>query len=293
MNKVIDLSAFALNVNLDDKLFKEGVYNKRIELINIALGWEGATPKNNFIMHNVWKSPTEPSYVVCFGKYGKEYYDIVSAAYKGEPDDQIPDKARKNSNDMKPCVFRDGVIVDSFRGRLDDIFALLEECGRQGLNDVVKVLSVLFLRNALLLDHYVANGNYCYMPPKELVDYICANVPQHEGIPMEVYVHALDAIGFNEDVKYYTQGKLQKKKGVGRENNMKTYCYAAACVSGYEKWAGFAYKLIRGWGVAPITNKMLAAYLPELNVSYKKSAKRAPKSNSEIITVQESIDHFK
>jgi len=291
MKQTIELSQFAINANVDEREFKDGVYDKRIELIQLALKWEGAKPKNTFIFHNVWKYPADPSYVVCFGKYGKEYYEVPKSM-QDLPDEQIYDSSRKNCNDMKPSVFKDGTIVDSFRARFDDIFLLLEECGRKGMTDVVKAFSLLFFRNALLLDHEVVNGEYRYCPPQELVDFICTNVPEYEGIPMEVYLHALDAIGFNEDVKYYTQGKLQEKKGVGRENNMKTYCYAAACVLGDESWSGFIYKLMRSFGVSPITNKMFATYFPEANVTYRETRSRARRANSEIITVERFEDHY-
>ena len=290
MKQTIDLSSFAINANVDDKDFKDGVYSKKIELIQLALGWEGATPKNNMIIHNVWKYPVDPSYVVCFGKYGKEYYEFKSQASSSGAD--LDENARKNCNDMKPAVFKDGTIVDSFRARFDDIFSLLEDCGRQGMTDVVRALSILFYRNALLLDHEVVGGKYCYYPPQELIDFICAHVPEYEGIPMEVYLHALDAIGFNEDVKYYTQGKMQRKKGIGRENNMKTYCYAAACVLGYENWAGFIYQLIRALGVAPITSKMFADYFPEANVSYREIQRRPKRANSELIKVVKFENHY-
>lgn len=291
MANTFELTKFALNVNLDDKSFKNDVYDKRIDLINIAIAWEGATPKDTLVIHNVWVYPKDSSYKVCFGKYGKEYYD-VPASYKETPDALIPNEVRKNSNDMKPAVFKDGVIVDSFRARFDDIFALLEECGRKGKRDVVRALSILFFRNSLLLNHKIVDGKYYYCPPQELVDFICNNFPEYEGVPMEVYLHALDAIGYNEDVKYFTQGKLQEKKGVGRENNMKTYSYAAACVLGDENWAGFVYKLMRGYGVAPITNKMFATYFPEANVNFKEGTRRAKRRNSDVITVTKMIDQF-
>ena len=76
MTQNIDISSFAISANVDDSNFKEAVYNKRIELIRIALRWEATTPENNMIFHNVWKYPVDPSYVVCFGKYGKEYYQL-------------------------------------------------------------------------------------------------------------------------------------------------------------------------------------------------------------------------
>jgi len=192
---------------------------------------------------------------------------------------------------MMPSVFKNGAIVDSFRARFDDIFALLEDLGHSGKTDAVRALSLLFYRNALLLDHEIINGNYSYHPNQDLVDYICASIPEYEGVPMEVYIHALDAIGFNEDVKYYTRELLQKKTGVGRENNMKTYSYAAACVLGNENWAGFVYKLMRGYGVAPITSKMFADFLPEANVTFKEGVKRTKKAKSEKITVVKFVTH--
>lgn len=288
---MLDLRQFAINANLDDKAFKDSVYLKRIDLINIALQWEGATPNNTFIMHNVWEYPQDSTYKVCFGKYGKEYYE-VSSDYKNMDDEDIPKSERKNCNDMKPTIFRNRQIVDSFRARFDDIFKLLEDCGHRGLTEVVKAFSILFFRNALLIDHTNDNGNYCYNPPQELINFICTSMPEYEGVPMEVYIHALDAIGYNEDVKYFTKQLLQKKTGIGRENNMRTYSYAAACVLGDENWAGFVYKLMRGYGVAPITNEMFATCFPEANVLYNRRAPRKKRANSEMITVVKSINHY-
>lgn len=275
----MNLSKFSINQDVDNRDYKGDIYNKRLELINIATEWPGSEEKNHFIIHKIWEYPVDPSYSICFGKYGKEYYEIKNGV-------------QKNANDMKPCVFKDGQIVDSFRGRFDDIFALLENLHRDGKDDVVRAFAVLFFRNSILLDHSIVNGEYYYTPDQELVDYICENIPEYEGIPMEVYIHVLDAIGYNEDVKYFTQGLLQKKTGIGRENNMKTYSYAAICVLGHENWAGFIYKLMRGYGVAPVTNKMFAQYFPEMGIAYRESTPRAKRVNSEIITVDSVVSHI-
>lgn len=287
-----DLARFAINENLDSPAFKQSVYNKRLELIQIPLAWEGAEPQGHLIAHTVWVYPQDTSYKVCLGKFGKEHYEPASSAYSRLATGELPENARKNINDMRPSVFRDEQLVDAFRARFDDIFKLLEDCNRQGLTDVVRAFAILFFRNALLLDHPVVHGRYVYCPPQPLIDFICRSVPEYEGIPMEVYIHALDAIGLNEDVKYYTQQKLQKKRGIGRENNMKTYCYAAACILGYEHWAGFIYMLMRQYGVAPITNRMFSTYFPEANTTFSERAPRPKAPKSEVITIERFVSHL-
>jgi hypothetical protein len=73
---------------------------------------------------------------------------------------------------------------------------------------------------------------------------------------------------------------------------MKTYCYAAACVLGKESWSGFIYKLMRNYGVSPISNKMFATSFPESKIAYREPRITARRLNSEIITIERFEDHY-
>lgn len=206
------------------------------------------------IFNNIWEYAQDSSYKVSLGKYGKEFYESGQTGNN-----------QKNCNDMRPSVLKDGVVIDSVRGGFDDIFRLMESClSKPNSKDLLVAFATLFYRNALLIDHRIDNIDnkhyYIYEPPRQLLDLICSSISSYEGIPMEVYIHFLDAIGFNEDVKYFTQGKLQKKTGIGRENNMKTYTHDACCLLGHTSWADFIYKLIRSYGVSPISNQEMASF---------------------------------
>lgn len=279
----MDFHELALNTNVDSKEFKDAVYAKRLELIDIAIQWPGETTKETMIFNNVWEYPSNSSYTVCLGKYGKEFYESGQTG-----------NGQKNSNDMRPTVLKDGCIVDSVRGRFDDIFRLMELChSKENGQELLKAFAILFYRNALLLDHQIVARHYLYEPPQSLIDVICASLPSYEGIPMEVYIHFLDAIGLNEDVKYFTQQKLQNGKGIGRENNMKTYAHDACCLLGHVSWADFIYKLIRNFGVSPISNKDMATFFPELSITYRVPRQRTRRSASTTTVIKEILDQHK
>lgn len=61
---------------------------------------------------------------------------------------------------------------------------------------------------------------------------------------------------------------------------------------GDENWSGFIYKLMRYYGVSPITNNMFATYFPESNITYREPRVMARKKNSEIITVERFEAHY-
>lgn len=274
---MFNLQDYAISLQLDDRQFREETYQKRISLINLATQWPGETERFEFIFHSIWQCPSEPSYKVSLGKFGKEYYEMKD----GKP---------KNSNDMYPSVLKDGQVVSTVRGRFDDIFLMLEQAKDDP--ELLSAFATLFIRNSLLLDHSFDQEVYTYAPPRTLIEYITAKLPEYEGIPTEVYIHFLDAIGFNEDVKYFTQEKLSRSNGIGRENNMKTYANYAACLLGKKPMADIIYSLMRGMGVAPLKNSEIASFFPFLNVTYRPSASRTRRTNREEAIIKDEIEHF-
>ncbi len=252
------------------------IFVKRKEIIKLAIAWEGEEGEGKYVSNEVWKYRKDPSFVVSLCKYGKEFYR---------------DGDRKNINDMRPSVVKNGEILQSVKGGFNDIFRLLEMCKKRKQDKVLRAFAVLFLRNVFLIDHEDPSGGYyIYEPNEELVQFICDKQQEYEGVPMEVYIHYLDAIALNEDVKYYTKGKLTSlKRSVGRENNMRTYLYYICCLLSHIDWSEYIYKLITSRGVAPITNKDIAKSFPEFfKIGYKprksKVARKAEEAgNSEKI----------
>ncbi len=278
---MIDLNRFSINQAVDDRTFRQSVFAKREQLINVATCWSGNTNQGSYIFHNIWKSQTSPIYIVSMGKYGKEYYQAGATGH-----------GVKNCQDMRPTIICENSVVTSVKGGFDDIFKLMEHCKEVGKAEVLKAFAVLFFRNALLLDHDIVSNKYSYNPPLELITFICNEIPQWEGVPMEVYIHFLDAIGYNEDVKYKTQGRLSASNGIGRENNMKTYVYIICCILGLENWSDFIYKLMRNYGVAAITNSMIAKNFPELNISFTSGTQRKRKKGAIDIEYNQIFDEM-
>lgn len=275
-----NLDNLVINQKIDDNEFRQKVFDKRVELIKIAEGWSGLDERGSYIFHNVWRS-NDNNYVVSLGKYGKEYYQPGTTGH-----------GVKNCNDMRPSIIKDGQVLMSVKGGFDDIFRLMERCKEDGKEDVLRAFAILFFRNALLLDHSIVDGKYYYNPDSGLIDYICSEFPSWEDVPMDVYIRFLDAIGYNEDVKYYTKGKLEKTKGIGRENNMRTYAYVICCILGYEKWSPCIYNLMKHFGVAPITNEMMGRHFPELELSYNPSVHRQRRRVNEEIQYTDVIDEM-
>ena len=165
---------------------------------------------------------------------------------------------------MKPTVFKNGqelVFDASFKNIFDFLIAVSEID-----KDVLRLLGCLFVRNAFLEDHSVSNGKYCYAPPRDVMDKIVATIPTFNGIDTEVYLHYVDTIAWNEDVKYWTLD-YDLIKGIGRQNNMLTYAHVAAVLLGESSLSGLCMSLIRGMGVAPISLAEVKDIFTELNLS--------------------------
>ena len=84
------------------------------------------------------------------------------------------------------------------------------------------------VRNAYLLDH---DDSLQYAPPAEAIEYLNSAISEYEGISVEAYLHYLEMIALNEDVKYYTLG-YDVHSGTGRKNNLLTYAHLIAILLG-------------------------------------------------------------
>ncbi len=215
-------------------------------LIKEAISYPGKTTKGEFIYTKIWGSG---DYSVQFGKYGKEYYN------KGP---------KFNKNDMAPTIFHNDKVCDydaSFRA----VFRLLEHLKNIGDKESLLILGCIFVRNAFLVDHVYDGKNYRYVIPKDALKYLQEHVKEHAGIPIEVFLMYIDAIAWQEDVKYITRGKKQTED-VGRKNNMLTYARFAACLLGRSSYAEMLNKYSMGVSALP-KNEITKAF-PELKTSY-------------------------
>ena len=73
-------------------------------------------------------------------------------------------------------------------------------------------------------------------PPIEATSFLQETIGKHYEIPIEVFLHYIDAIAWQEDVKYYTLGR-GVNTDIGRTNNLLTYAHFCACLLKRAHWA--------------------------------------------------------
>lgn len=243
------LEAIAINRSIAP--IRNGQYRKaeltmKQALIDEAKSYPGTTPKGNFIYTKIWE---DGDYSVQFGKYGKEYYR------EGD---------KRNVNDMAPTIFQNDEICEydaSFRA----IFRLSENLKNDGDTNSLLILGCLFVRNAFLVDHHKTENGYRYVIPQAALEYLKENIGDHAGIPIEAFLMYVDAIAWQEDVKYTTLGK-SITSDVGRKNNMLTYARFIACLLGRSSYAEMLNKF--SMGVSNLPKNEIASTYPELQTSY-------------------------
>jgi hypothetical protein len=216
------------------------------DLINEAISYPGTTEKGKLIFTEIWSNG---EYSVKFGKFGKEYYR------EGD---------KRNVNDMAPTIFRNDVICEydaSFRA----IFRLSENLKKVGDKRSLVVLGCLFVRNAFLVDHYKTENGYRYQIPDNALAYLNEHVGEYTGIPIEVFLMYVDAIAWQEDVKYTTRGK-SITSDIGRKNNMLTYARFIACLLNRSSYAEMLNKF--SMGVSALPKGEIASTYPELRTRY-------------------------
>lgn len=177
-----------------------------------AKGWPHGTSQVNKTYQTIW---TGKQYEVRLGKPGKEAepsYDKCryKDGHKGN-----------NPNDMWPCIW-DGKRILEKSATFTDVFDELQALIR--VEPIcLELIACLLFRSAFLIDHVdIGGGRWRYHPPRHVVELISKYAPSAFGVPIETFLHYLDALAWNEDVKYHTLGYDITKGGTGRENNLLT-----------------------------------------------------------------------
>ena len=215
-------------------------------LIEEAIHYPGTTPQGNLIYTPVWENG---DYSVKFGKFGKEYYR---------------EGVKRNINDMAPTIFKNDVVCEydaSFRA----IFRLSEDLKNKGDEESLLILGCLFVRNAFLVDHTKTANGFRYVIPQPALDYLNEHVGTHSDIPIDAFLMYVDAIAWQEDVKYTTLGK-PITSDVGRKNNMLTYARFVACLLGRSSYAEMLNKF--SMGVSALPKNEIETAFPELKTTY-------------------------
>ena len=251
------MKPIAINLKVSrNRDFKRQFNAKKHNVVDWSIQLSGKTERNDFDFHWVWKSD-DGRYRVGFGKYGKEYY-LTSLKRKDNT-------VGNNSNDMWTVVEKDGKIVD-FDGSFDHVFRFFQHVQKQCGDDMLNYLGCILIRNAYMLDHKLKDGKYYYLPDKAILKPFIDALPEYEGISTEAYLHYIDGIAQNEDVKYKTLG-FDIESGIGRENNIRTYAYIIAVLLGEMPLSKLCSTFARPpVGVAPIPFKDMVKVFSSLNI---------------------------
>jgi hypothetical protein len=230
--------------------------------IEEAIAWPQGSGKDDRKKQVIWAGgPFE----VSLSKPGKEALPDWEEAGK-----------RPNPNDMLPLVTTNGVPAKN--ASFTDIFAELISCRPQP--ELGRLLGTLLVRSAFMADHIeVTKGKWRYIPQTNAVAEIENGIPVLYGVSTTAFLHYLDALAWNEDVKYATIKDKKGRsydfaKGHGRYNNVMTCAHFLAADIGVVSFADVLGPLARNWGVAPI--KLPAAYeaFPLLGTYSKPARKR-------------------
>lgn len=239
-----------------NRALRDASITKRRNVIDWSKNLSGQTTKDKYDFHWIWTS-NDKRYRVGFGKYGKEYYLQTLKRTDGS--------IGNNQHDMWTIVEKDGSIVE-FDPSFDHVFTFFQYVQQQCGNDILNILGCIMIRNAYMLDHKEIDGNYYYLPDYSVIKPFVEALPIYEGISTEAYLHYIDAIAQNEDVKYDTLGH-DIKTGTGRTNNLLTYAHIIAVLLGKASLSKLCASFARPpVGVAPIRLGDIATIFPLLEV---------------------------
>lgn len=175
----------------------------------------------------------------------------------GKPGKEARRRTNTNPNDMLPCVFRDGqqlTYMPTFTDILKNFLRI-----HQANPECVRLVGYLLLRAVYMVDHEdIGLRQWRYCPSVDILDGIESVVPETVGMPTRVFLQLVDAIAWNEDVKYWTKSPQKKLADVGRPNNLLTYvCYISMLLEAIDP-ADMVGAVASGHGVARLTKDMLS-----------------------------------
>lgn len=223
---------------------QRAVFPKRKSRIDEAIGWASGT-QDNRLYQTIYEFK---EYRVCLGKPGKE----ENESYTGI----------RNEHDMRPELFFGDKNLHK-AASFSDIAVIFEEIGKVD-KAILELTTALLFRSAFLLDHLEnKEGKYRFAPSEGVLEEIEKKVPSVYEVPTRVFLHYLDAIAWNEDVKYFTKGKNLEKESAGAKNNLLSYVNFNAVL--LEKLPLSALARLFSGGVAPIgITKGTEFFLPKM-----------------------------
>jgi len=202
----------------------------------------------------------------------KRYHKIYSCGRDkvclGKPGvESLPSFKPRNINDMRPSIFLDGRFQEKNISFVD-IFGYLEQIGLEDTT-ALELLGALLFRDAFMLDHIEKKGVLVYSPPEPVLQELERRVPyvkeSPKDIPMRIFIHFIEALALNEDVKYKTLRHIRLNEGIGRRNNLLTCTNIVAVFLHKIPIARLIGRFAsQSRGVAPITQKKAFEVFPFL-----------------------------
>jgi hypothetical protein len=168
----------------------------------------------------------------------------------------ITGEITNNCNDMLPLILKSGERVDK-NWTFTDMFERIEKLMHSDQFGL-ELIGTLLFRAAFMLDHKKNSaGLWRYHPPGKSISILEASLSDASGIPIKVFLHFLEVLSLNEDVKVYTLGHDQFKD-YGRINTLNTFSHLISVFLGRRSLSKFAGSFARppsGMAAIPKTRK--------------------------------------
>lgn len=128
---------------------------------------------------------------------------------------------------MLPLILKSGEMVDK-NLTFDDMFERIEKLMHSDLFGL-ELFGMLLFRAAFMLDHSKKEGKFWrYEPPVVSTEILVKRMPVISKIPTKAFLHFLEVLSLNEDVKMYTLGYPEFKLDYGRINTLLTFVHLVA-----------------------------------------------------------------
>jgi len=205
---------------------------RRLAQIREAVAWKPGKKKQR--AYEIW---SDKKFKVELRKPGKE---VLREGENHNPHDMRPVVTlRDDSDPIKDATFK-------------QLFKELAKCKDK---KVARALGRILVRMAEMSDHVdEKKGKWRYSPPEKEVITVAKAIPELHDVSLEAFLHYLDAIAWNEDVKYNREkeGKL-KVTSSGRPNNVMTLVHVVAAIMGKIPCEEVMGELIARKGIAPLS----------------------------------------
>jgi len=233
---------------------------RRIEALNEALKWEKGPNQENRKVKPLYSIG---EYTIAIAKPGKE----AAPDYKGARHYKTHIKTN-NPNDMLPHILKSGKQVDK-NWTFEVMFEKLEELMHSDLFGL-ELIGMLLFRAAFMLDHKKnSQGNWRYDPPTKILEILEGRISMVGEVPVKVFLHFLEVLSLNEDVKVHTLGYTDLPQDYGKINTLLTFSNLIAVLLNRKSLAKFAGTFARPpSGLAPIAKTKVTEWYPLLSPDF-------------------------